>query len=88
VKFKILPLREIVAKMDGDGQMDPNFLTALRGPIVADSYAYTKGNRFCVRINWLRCPDSSDGSFLADVHVEASIRVLARVRSCKRLRGY
>jgi glycosyltransferase involved in cell wall biosynthesis len=37
---------EVVVKMDGDGQMDPRFLPALLDPIVADGYAYAKGNRF------------------------------------------
>jgi glycosyltransferase involved in cell wall biosynthesis len=37
---------DIVVKMDGDGQMDPQFLPALLDPIVLDGYAYTKGNRF------------------------------------------
>ena len=37
---------DIVVKMDGDGQMDPQFLPALLEPIVSEGYAYTKGNRF------------------------------------------
>jgi glycosyltransferase involved in cell wall biosynthesis len=37
---------DIVVKMDGDGQMDPQFLPALLDPIVLDGCAYTKGNRF------------------------------------------
>ena len=37
---------EIVVKMDGDGQMDPAALPTLLEPIVADGYAYAKGNRF------------------------------------------
>lgn len=37
---------EIVVKMDGDGQMDPDYLPALLEPIVSEGYAYTKGNRF------------------------------------------
>src|SRR5678815_1264654 len=37
---------DIVVKMDGDGQMDPQFLPALLDPIVLDGYAYSKGNRF------------------------------------------
>jgi glycosyltransferase involved in cell wall biosynthesis len=37
---------DIVVKMDGDGQMDPDLLPALLHPIVSESYAYAKGNRF------------------------------------------
>ncbi len=37
---------EVIVKMDGDGQMDPHYLTALLDPILLDGYAYTKGNRF------------------------------------------
>ncbi len=37
---------EIVVKMDGDGQMDPQYLPALLDPIIVDGYTYTKGNRF------------------------------------------
>jgi len=37
---------ELVVKMDGDGQMDPQFLPALLDPIVRDGYGYAKGNRF------------------------------------------
>ncbi len=36
----------IVAKMDGDGQMDPAYLPALLDAIVVEGYAYAKGNRF------------------------------------------
>jgi glycosyltransferase involved in cell wall biosynthesis len=37
---------EVIAKMDGDGQMDPDGLSALLDPIVLDGYGYAKGNRF------------------------------------------
>jgi dolichol-phosphate mannosyltransferase len=37
---------DIFAKVDGDGQMDPMFLSALVGPIAAGDADYTKGNRF------------------------------------------
>jgi dolichol-phosphate mannosyltransferase len=37
---------EIVAKMDADGQMDPEHLLALITPIVMGEADYTKGNRF------------------------------------------
>jgi dolichol-phosphate mannosyltransferase len=37
---------DVVVKMDGDGQMDPQYLPALLDPIIADGYTYTKGNRF------------------------------------------
>jgi len=37
---------ELIVKMDGDGQMDPQYLPALLDPIVSDGYGYAKGNRF------------------------------------------
>ncbi|WP_426787282.1 glycosyltransferase [Xanthomonas campestris] len=37
---------EIIVKMDGDGQMDPDALPELIGPIVRGEADYTKGNRF------------------------------------------
>jgi len=37
---------DVIVKMDGDGQMDPNFLPALLDPILLEGYAYAKGNRF------------------------------------------
>jgi glycosyltransferase involved in cell wall biosynthesis len=36
----------LIAKIDGDDQMDPHFLPALLDPIVNDGYQYAKGNRF------------------------------------------
>ncbi len=37
---------EIVVKVDGDGQMDPNLIPRLISPIVQRAADYTKGNRF------------------------------------------
>ncbi|MGH7036486.1 MAG: glycosyltransferase family 2 protein [Stellaceae bacterium] len=37
---------EIIVKMDGDGQMDPQLITALVGPILRGQADFTKGNRF------------------------------------------
>jgi glycosyltransferase involved in cell wall biosynthesis len=37
---------KIVVKMDGDGQMDPNFLPALLDAVTIQGYDYAKGNRF------------------------------------------
>ena len=37
---------DIVVKMDGDGQMRPEFLEKLLDPIVENGYDYAKGNRF------------------------------------------
>jgi dolichol-phosphate mannosyltransferase len=37
---------QIVAKMDGDGQMDPSFLPELIYPLLNGYADYTKGNRF------------------------------------------
>src|SRR5262249_13259782 len=36
----------IVVKMDGDGQMPPQYLPALLDAIIDDGYDYSKGNRF------------------------------------------
>jgi glycosyltransferase involved in cell wall biosynthesis len=44
---KSLELRgDIIVKMDGDGQMPPEFLSRLLDPIIDDGCGYTKGNRF------------------------------------------
>lgn len=37
---------EIIIKIDGDGQMDPNRISQLIAPIVAGQADYSKGNRF------------------------------------------
>ena len=37
---------EIVIKLDGDGQMDPQYIPALITPLIAGEADYAKGNRF------------------------------------------
>ncbi len=37
---------DIVVKLDGDGQMNPDFIPVLIAPILQDQADYTKGNRF------------------------------------------
>ena len=37
---------DIIVKMDGDGQMDPNYLPLLIEPLMMGKADYTKGNRF------------------------------------------
>jgi glycosyltransferase involved in cell wall biosynthesis len=37
---------DIIVKIDGDGQMDPNLIPAFVAPIIAGEADYTKGNRF------------------------------------------
>ena len=37
---------DIVVKMDGDGQMLPEYLSTLLDPIIDHGYGYAKGNRF------------------------------------------
>lgn len=37
---------DILVKIDGDGQMDPDLLPAFIGPLLAGEADYTKGNRF------------------------------------------
>ncbi len=40
---------DLIVKIDGDGQMDPDFIPALLEPIVAGEADLTKGNRFLHR---------------------------------------
>lgn len=37
---------ELIVKMDGDGQMNPDHVHELLDPLIHDGYAYAKGNRF------------------------------------------
>jgi dolichol-phosphate mannosyltransferase len=37
---------DIVVKIDGDGQMNPELINSFIAPIMANQYDYTKGNRF------------------------------------------
>jgi glycosyltransferase involved in cell wall biosynthesis len=37
---------DIVVKMDGDGQMPPEYISSLLNPIIEQGYDYSKGNRF------------------------------------------
>jgi len=39
---------QIIVKMDGDGQMDPDYLSALLDALIEQGYDYAKGNRFLV----------------------------------------
>ncbi|MBV9526956.1 glycosyltransferase family 2 protein [Sphingomonas sp.] len=47
---------DIIIKMDGDGQMDPEFIPALLAPIVSGEADYTKGNRFYRKRDMKRMP--------------------------------
>ena len=47
---------DIIVKMDGDGQMDPNCLMSLIAPIIQGEADYTKGNRFFDLANIDRMP--------------------------------
>jgi glycosyltransferase involved in cell wall biosynthesis len=46
---------EIVVKIDGDGQMDPQLIGLLVKPILDDKADYTKGNRFLMWIKLGLC---------------------------------
>ena len=46
----------ILVKMDGDDQMDPNYLPALIAPILSGNADYTKGNRFFSSNHLLQMP--------------------------------
>jgi glycosyltransferase involved in cell wall biosynthesis len=48
---------EIAVKLDGDGQMDPEYIPELVRPIVAGEADYTKGNRFYHREYLTRMPN-------------------------------
>lgn len=47
---------DIVVKMDGDGQMDPNQLPKLLQPLLEGRAAYAKGNRFRKSSDFLAMP--------------------------------
>ncbi len=47
---------DIVAKMDGDDQMDPSYLPQLLDAIIEQGYDYAKGNRFIVGGNLAAMP--------------------------------
>jgi dolichol-phosphate mannosyltransferase len=49
---------DIVIKMDGDGQMDPDFLPALLQPILEGRADYAKGNRFMHSTSLQKMPSS------------------------------
>jgi len=47
---------DVVVKMDGDGQMDPSYVSSLLDPLIDDGYAYAKGNRFLDNIRLKEMP--------------------------------
>lgn len=48
---------DLAVKMDGDGQMHPEYLMSLLEPIVDGGYDYAKGNRFLADGSLARMPD-------------------------------
>ena len=40
---------DVVGRLDGDGQMDPNYLRELLDAVLDDGFHYAKGNRFMTR---------------------------------------
>ena len=42
----ILSHSDLVVKMDGDGQMDPQYVSTLLDPLIEEGFEYAKGNRF------------------------------------------
>lgn len=47
---------DVVVVMAGDGQMDPQHLTALIGPVVTDGYGFAKANRFYSAVSFTGMP--------------------------------
>lgn len=47
---------DVVAVMDGDGQMDPDQLDRLLDPVISGRAAYAKGNRLASRTSWRGMP--------------------------------
>lgn len=65
----ILAGSDVIIKIDGDGQMDPSFISEFISPIICNEADYTKGNRFYnldgVReMPWIRMIGNSCLSFL------------------------
>jgi glycosyltransferase involved in cell wall biosynthesis len=63
---------QLVVKLDGDGQMDPQLIPALLDPIVVQGYGYAKGNRFLGdehlrEMPWLRLAGSFILTFLTKI---------------------
>ncbi|MGE0484286.1 MAG: glycosyltransferase family 2 protein [Gammaproteobacteria bacterium] len=61
---------DVVAKVDGDGQMDPADIPRLLAPILADAADYTKGNRFyrlegLADMPWVRLAGNTVLSFVS-----------------------
>lgn len=54
---------DVVAAMDGDGQMDPDYLDKLIDPIVEEEADYSKGNRLAF---WEYRQEMSKGRFLGN----------------------
>jgi glycosyltransferase involved in cell wall biosynthesis len=47
---------DVVVKMDGDGQMDPSYVSSLLDPLIDVGYAYAKGNRFLDNVRLKEMP--------------------------------
>lgn len=55
-KLSLIDGMDVVAVMDGDGQMDPELLDDIVDPIVAGEAEYTKGTRLSDRRHWRQMP--------------------------------
>lgn len=55
-KLSLIDGMDVVAVMDGDGQMDPELLDDIIDPIVAGEAEYTKGTRLSDRRHWRQMP--------------------------------
>jgi len=65
---------DIVVKMDGDGQMPPEYLSSLLDAIMDNGYGYAKATAFSPATPCRRCPDSDLLAILSLLFLQSWLR--------------